>query len=197
MVISVSFLKHEKDSAIFFQVLVSSLVIYNLDYCNSLLAGLPMNTVLPLDMIQNACFRYKTVMLAYKSKNVPACLYLNVFITPRSAPCSLRTPSTTRLVPPFLGYKVSMHQDLSMFWHQGFGMNFLQMSEKLSHWVSPSNQAEVPAKYTELSQTARATPSAEQKRRATSSAWQKAWKSTEASQTGQVMPSDQLGRGML
>ncbi len=39
------------------QLLVQALVIYRLDYCNALLAGLPSNTIKPLQMIQNAAAR--------------------------------------------------------------------------------------------------------------------------------------------
>ncbi|KAK3565551.1 hypothetical protein QTP86_011914 [Hemibagrus guttatus] len=123
------------------QVLVQSLVISRLDYCNSLLAGLPLNAIRPLQMIQNAatrlvfnlpkfsyttpllCFlhwlpvaariRFKTLMLAYKAKNGPAPSYLKALVTPRTAPRSLRSTSTA--------YR---HLDSSLFWHRGGGTNF-------------------------------------------------------------------------
>ncbi|KAI5629424.1 hypothetical protein C0J50_2356 [Silurus asotus] len=112
------------------QLLVQSLVISRLDYWNSLLAGLPLNAIRPLQMIQNAAarlvfnqpkfshttpllrslywlpvaarIRFKTVILAYKAKNGPAPSYLSDLITSRTAPHCLRSSSTARLVPPSL-----------------------------------------------------------------------------------------------
>ncbi|KAK3569886.1 hypothetical protein QTP86_006751 [Hemibagrus guttatus] len=115
------------------QVLVQSLVISRLDYCNSLLADLPLNAIRPLQMIQNAAarlvfnlpkfshttpllrslhwlpmaarIRFKTLMLAYKAKNGPAPSYLKALVTSRTALRLLRSTSTARLVPPSLREK--------------------------------------------------------------------------------------------
>ncbi|KAK3557326.1 hypothetical protein QTP70_026594, partial [Hemibagrus guttatus] len=123
------------------QVLIQSLVISRLVYCNSLLAGLPLNAIRPLQMIQNAAARlvfnlpkfshttpllrslhwlpvaaritFKTLMLAYKAKNGPAPSYLKALITPRTAPRSLRSTSTARQVPPSLREKETLVERLS------------------------------------------------------------------------------------
>ncbi|KAK3517526.1 hypothetical protein QTP70_012612 [Hemibagrus guttatus] len=125
------------------QVLVQSLVISRLDYCNSLLAALLLNAIRPLQMIKNAAarlvfnlpkfshttpllrslhwlpvaarIRFKTLMLAYKVKNGPAPSYLKALITPRTAPRSLRSTSTARLVPPSLREKKAEHFQKSTF----------------------------------------------------------------------------------
>ncbi|KAK3519630.1 hypothetical protein QTP86_006958, partial [Hemibagrus guttatus] len=97
-------------------------------------AGLPLNTIHSLQMIQNAAARlvfnlpkfshttpllrslhwcpvaarisFKTLMLAYKAKNGPAPSYLKALVTPRTAPRSLRSTSTARLVLTSLREKV-------------------------------------------------------------------------------------------
>ncbi|KAI4889762.1 hypothetical protein NFI96_019377, partial [Prochilodus magdalenae] len=89
------------------QLLVQSLVISRLDYCNSLLASLALRT---LELVQNAAarlifnlpkfthltpllrslhwlpvaalIRFKTLMLAYKARNGPAPPFLQVFLLP-------------------------------------------------------------------------------------------------------------------
>ncbi len=39
------------------QLLIQALVLSRLDYCNALLAGLPANSIKPLQLIQNAAAR--------------------------------------------------------------------------------------------------------------------------------------------
>ncbi len=91
------------------QLLVQALVISRLDYCNALLAGLPSNTIKPLQMIQNAAARlvfnepkrahvtplfislhwlpvaariqFKTLMLAYRTTTGSAPTYCHYTIT--------------------------------------------------------------------------------------------------------------------
>ncbi len=87
------------------QLLVQALVLSRLDYCNALLAGLPANSIKPLQLIQNAaarlifnepkrthvtplfiklhwlpiaaCIKFKALMFAYKTTSGSAPLYLN------------------------------------------------------------------------------------------------------------------------
>ncbi len=88
------------------QLLVQALVVSRLDYCNALLAGLPSNTIKPLQTIQNAAARlvfkepkrahvaplfislhwlpvaarikFKTLMLAYRTTTGSALLPLTI-----------------------------------------------------------------------------------------------------------------------
>ncbi|KAI4899217.1 hypothetical protein NFI96_023463, partial [Prochilodus magdalenae] len=97
---------------------------------NSLLAGLPLRAIRPLQLVQNAAarlifnlpkfthvtpllrslhwlpvvarIRFKTLMLAYKAKNGPAPPYLMVMVKSRAVPRALRASSTARLEPPSL-----------------------------------------------------------------------------------------------
>ncbi|KAI4882482.1 hypothetical protein NFI96_001792, partial [Prochilodus magdalenae] len=117
------FLSHEAT-----QLLVQSLVISRLDYCNLLLAGLPLRAIRPLQLVQNAAarlifnlpqfthitpllrslhqlpvvarIRFKTLMLAYKARNGPAPPYLMAMVKSRAVPRALQASSTARLEPP-------------------------------------------------------------------------------------------------
>ncbi len=110
------------------QLLVQALVISRLDYCNALLAGLPSNTIKPLQMIQNAAARlvfnepkrahvtplfvslhwlpvaariqFKTLMLAYRTTTGSAPAYFHSLLRIYIPSRSLRSASERRLVVP-------------------------------------------------------------------------------------------------
>ncbi len=110
------------------QLLVQALVISRLDYCNALLAGLPSNTIKPLQMIQNAAARlvfnepkrahvtplfvslhwlpvaariqFKTLMLAYRTTTGSAPTYFHSLLRTYIPSRSLRSASERRLVVP-------------------------------------------------------------------------------------------------
>ncbi len=104
------------------------LVISRLDYCNALLAGLPSNTIKPLQMIQNAAARlvfnepkrahvtplfvslhwlpvaariqFKTLMLAYRTTTGSAPTFFHSLLRIYIPSRSLRSASERRLVVP-------------------------------------------------------------------------------------------------
>ncbi len=110
------------------QLLVQALVISRLDYCNALLAGLPSNTIKPLQMIQNTAARlvfsepkrahvtplfvslhwlpvaariqFKTLMLAYRTTTGSAPTYFHSLLRIYIPSRSLRSASEWRLVVP-------------------------------------------------------------------------------------------------
>ncbi len=110
------------------QRLVQALFISRLDYCNALLAGLPSNTIKPLQMIQNAatrlvfnepkrahvtplfvslhwlpvaaCIQFKTLMLANRTTTGSAPAYFHSLLRIYIPSRSLRSASERRLVVP-------------------------------------------------------------------------------------------------
>ena len=117
------------------QVLVQALVISCLDYCNSLLAGLPASAIRPLQLIQNAAarlvfnlpkfthstpllrslhwlpvaarIRFKTLLLAYRAANGSGPVYIQDLVKRYTPARSLRSASANRLVAPSLRAKHS------------------------------------------------------------------------------------------
>ncbi|XP_045062529.1 uncharacterized protein LOC121545476, partial [Coregonus clupeaformis] len=109
------------------QVLIQALVISHLDYCNSLLAGLPICAIKPLQLIQNAAaslvfnlpkfsyvtpllrtlhwlpvearIYYKTMVLAYGAVRGTAPPYLQALIRPYTQTRALRSSTSGLLAP--------------------------------------------------------------------------------------------------
>ncbi len=110
------------------QLLVQALVLSRLDYCNALLAGLPANSIKPLQLIQNAAARlifnepkrthvtplfinlhwlpiaarikFKALMFAYRTTSGSAPLYLNSLLQTYMPSRSLRSASERRITVP-------------------------------------------------------------------------------------------------
>ncbi len=110
------------------QLLVQTLVLSILDYCNALLAGLPACTIKPLQLIQNAAARvvfnelkkahvtplfirlhwlpiaarikFKVLMFAYKTTTGTAPLYLNLLVQTYVPSRSLRKWTTPCVAIP-------------------------------------------------------------------------------------------------
>ncbi len=110
------------------QLLVQTLVLSKLDYCNALLAGLPASSIKPLQLIQNAAARlifkeskrthvtplfinlhwlpiaarmkFKAWMFAYRTTSCSAPLYLNSLLQTYMPSRSLRSASEWRITVP-------------------------------------------------------------------------------------------------
>ncbi len=124
------------------QLLVQALVLSRLDYCNSLLAGLPACTIKPLQMIHNpaarvvfnepkkahvtplfiklhwlpiaTCIKFKVLVFAcaYKTTTCAAPIYLNSLVQTYAPSISLRSASERFVVPSQRGTK-SLSQTFS------------------------------------------------------------------------------------
>ncbi len=111
------------------QLLVQALVLSRLDYCTALLAGLPANSIKPLQLIQNdaarlifnepkrthvtplfinlywlpiaaQCIKFKALMFAYRTTSGSAPLYLNSLLQTYMPSRSLRSASERRITVP-------------------------------------------------------------------------------------------------
>ncbi len=123
------------------QLLVQALFLSRLDYCNALLAGLPANSIKPLQLIQNAAARlifneprrthvtplfinlhwlpiaarikFKALMFAYRTTTGSAPLYLNSLLQ-TYVPSSLHSTSERRIIVPSQRGTKSLSQTFSL-----------------------------------------------------------------------------------
>ncbi len=149
------------------QLLVQALVISRLDYCNALLAGLPSNTIKPLQMIQNAAARlvfnepkrahvtplfvslhwlpvaarieFKTLMLAYRTTTGSAPVYFHSLLRIYIPSRSLRSASERRLVVPSQRGSKSLSRTFSFTPFLAGGMIFPSPSRPLDPCQISSN----------------------------------------------------------
>ncbi len=124
------------------QLLVQALVLSRLDYCNALLAGLPANSIKPLQLIQNAAARlifnelkrmhvtplfinlhwlpiaarikFKALMFAYKTTSGSAPLYLDSVLQTYVPSRSLRSASERHFIVPSQRGTNSLSQTFSL-----------------------------------------------------------------------------------
>ena len=133
------------------------MVLSHLDYCNSLLAGLPASAIRPLQLIQNAAARlifnapkythttrlltdlhwlpviarikFKTLVLAYQAIKGSAPAYINNSSDPTHRPDLYAPLPLDVWHPPPVTPALLVH-DCSLFWPHDGGMTFLWTSEQ-------------------------------------------------------------------
>ncbi len=111
------------------QVLVQALIISYLDYCNSLLAGVPACAIWPLQHIQNAAAEWPStypssptphrygapwlLVAAYCAANGSGPSYIQDMVKPYTSTCPLSSASVKRLATPSLHGGHSHHSTKS------------------------------------------------------------------------------------
>ncbi|XP_036839224.1 uncharacterized protein LOC118965288 [Oncorhynchus mykiss] len=148
------------------QVLIQALVLSRMDYCNSLLAGLPARAIKPLQLIQNAashlvfhlpkfshvtlllctlhllhveaCIHYNTMVLTYGTARGTAPPYLQTMLKPHTSTRTLHS-ATSGLLPSNPNGRSAPPQPSpksSLSWHPNGGTSF---TLKLGHQSLPAH----------------------------------------------------------